>query len=128
MGDDNVFGDIQEEPKVVLGENIGDSPQARIEYKRLNLPQLNNAQTGGVFKQDLFGSIPVEVTAELGKTQLTLQEILDLNEGAIVELQRNAAEPLDLVVNGQLIAKGEVIAVDDKYALKITRIVQNAKE
>ncbi len=128
MTEENVFGDVTEEPKVVFGENIADNPAARVEYNRLKLPQLENAQMGGVFNQELFGSIPVEVTVELGKSQLTLQEVLDLNEGAIVELQRGAAEPLDLVVNGQLIAQGEVIAVDDRYALKVTKIVQNGKE
>lgn len=128
MDEENVFGGAQEEPHVVLGENIADNPQAHVEYKRLNLPQLNNTQTGGSFNPELFGSIPVELTAELGKATLTLQEVLDLNEGAIVELQRNANEPLDLMVNGQLIAQGEVVAVDDKYALKVTRIVPAAKE
>jgi flagellar motor switch protein FliN/FliY len=128
MEDANVFGEAPNEPKVVFGENIGDSSNARIEYNRLKLPALENAQAGGVFNPELFGSIPVEVTAELGKAKLTLQEVLELNEGAIIELQRTAGEPLDLVVNGQLIAQGEVVAVDDKYALKISKIMPSAKE
>ena len=127
MAEDNVFGEEQKEQRVVLGENIADNPNAKVEYNRLRMPRLDPAKKGEKFNQDLFGNIPVEVTAELGKAQLTLQEILDLNQGAIVELKRFAEEPLDLVVNGQLIAQGEVVAVEDKYAIKITKIVQNPK-
>lgn len=125
MADDNVYGDEQKEQKVVLGENISDNPNAKVEYSRLKMPPLDPSKKGDEFNQQLFGNIPVEVTVELGKAQLTLQEVLELNKGAIVELKRYAEEPLDLVVNGQLIAKGEVVAVDDKYGIKITKIVQS---
>ncbi|MBU0581399.1 MAG: flagellar motor switch protein FliN [Candidatus Margulisbacteria bacterium] len=128
MAEENVFGEEEKEQKVVWGENIGDNPNAKVEYNRLKMPFLDPAKKGKNFKQDLFGNIPVEVTVELGKAQLTLQEVLELNEGAIVELKRYAEEPLDLVVNGQQIAQGEVVAVDDRYALKITKIIQVPKE
>ncbi len=128
MAEENVFGEEQKEQNVVMGENISDNPNARVEFNRLKLPQLDPSKKGGSFSQDLFGNIPVEVTVELGSAQLTLQEVLNLNAGAIVELKRDAEEPLDLVVNGQLIARGEVVAVDDKYGIKITQIVQSVKK
>ena len=128
MDGENVFGDQAGDPKVVVGENIADNPHARVEYNRLNLPNLQNADKGGLFNPELFGSIPVEVTVELGKSNLTLQEVLDLNEGSIVELRRFAGEALDIMVNGQLIAQGEVVAVDDKYGIRISKIIQGVKE
>jgi flagellar motor switch protein FliN/FliY len=56
---------------------------------------------------------------------MSLKEILDLKEGSIVELDRLAGEPLDLKVSGQLVAQGEVIAIDDYYGLKITNVLIN---
>ncbi|MFC1517312.1 flagellar motor switch protein FliN [Candidatus Margulisiibacteriota bacterium] len=128
MAEENVFGEEQKEQNVVWGENIADNPNAKVEYNRLKMPPLDPAKKGSGFDKGLFGNVPVEVTAELGKAQLTLQEVLDLNKGAIVELKHYAEEPLDLVVNGQLIARGEVVAVDDKYGIKITQIIQTAKK
>jgi flagellar motor switch protein FliN/FliY len=70
----------------------------------------------------MLGDIPVQATVELGKTELSLKEILELSEGSIIELNRLAGEPLDLKVGGQLIAQGEVVAIDDYYGLRITTV------
>ena len=70
-----------------------------------------------------MGNIPVSATVELGQTELSLKEILELSEGSIIELDRLAGEPLDLKVGGQLIAQGEVVAIDDYYGLRITNVV-----
>ena len=72
---------------------------------------------------NLLGIVTVQVTVELGGTELSLKEILDLSEGSIIELNRLAGEPLDLKVGGQLVAQGEVVAVDDYYGLRITNVV-----
>ncbi|MBU0630546.1 MAG: flagellar motor switch protein FliN [Candidatus Margulisbacteria bacterium] len=70
-----------------------------------------------------MGDIPIGVTVELGNAELSLKEILELSEGSIIELNRLAGEPLDLKVGGQLVAQGEVVAVDDCYGLRITNVV-----
>ncbi|OGC12390.1 flagellar motor switch protein FliN [candidate division WOR-1 bacterium RIFOXYA12_FULL_52_29] len=70
-----------------------------------------------------MGDIPISVTVELGNAELSLKEILELSEGSIIELNRLAGEPLDLKVGGQLVAQGEVVAVDDYYGLRITNVV-----
>src|SRR5690606_2543664 len=67
--------------------------------------------------------LPLEVTVELGRTQLKVKEILDLKVGTVVELDRLAGEPVDLRVNGRLVGKGEVVVVDDNFAIKITQIL-----
>jgi flagellar motor switch protein FliN/FliY len=71
----------------------------------------------------LFSGIPVEVSVELGRTKISLKDVYELGEGSIVELDRLVGEPLDLTVNGQLIAHGEVVAIDNNYGIRVTSIV-----
>ena len=72
---------------------------------------------------DLLLDVQVPVTVEVGATRMTLDEVLDLVPGRVVRLDKKAEDPVDLRVNGKLIARGEVVMVDDCYGLRITRIV-----
>jgi flagellar motor switch protein FliN/FliY len=65
----------------------------------------------------------MEVTVELGRTRMTVRELLALAPGAVVELDRAAGSPADLLVNGRLIARGEVVVVDEDFAVRITEII-----
>jgi len=94
-----------------------------MEVKRIRFPELEKLERGGKLEGKTLGDIPVQVTVELGRTSMTLREVLELQEGSIVELDRLAGEPLDLKVGGQLIAQGEVVAVDDYYGLRITNVI-----
>ena len=94
-----------------------------MEVKKVHFPELEAGEKGAKLGGKALGDIPVQVNVELGKTQMTLKEILDLSEGSIIELDRLAGEPLDLTVGGQLIAQGEVVAIDDSYGLRITNVV-----
>lgn len=76
---------------------------------------------------DLLLDVELKLTAELGQTRLTIREILDLGTGSIVELNRLAGEPVDVTVNNMLIAKGEVVVVDDKFGIRILNVVSPAK-
>ena len=67
--------------------------------------------------------VPLDVSVELGKTRKTIQEILELHQGAIIQLDKMAGEPVDLLVNGKLIAKGEVVVIDENYGIRITAII-----
>ncbi|HLS42867.1 MAG TPA: flagellar motor switch protein FliN [Paenalcaligenes sp.] len=67
--------------------------------------------------------IPVQLTVELGRTRLTIKNILQLGQGSVVELDGLAGEPLDIFVNGYLIAQGEVVVVDEKYGIRVTDII-----
>jgi flagellar motor switch protein FliN len=71
--------------------------------------------------------IPLEVTVELGRASLTLAEVLALGPGSVVELDRLPGEPLELFANGRLIARGEVVVLNDTFGLRVTEIVQNAR-
>ena len=75
---------------------------------------------------DLIADIPVRVTVELGKARKSVSEILALTAGAVVELDKMAGEPVDVLVNGKLIARGEVVVIDENFGVRITDIVSNA--
>jgi flagellar motor switch protein FliN/FliY len=72
---------------------------------------------------ELLRDVNMDVTAQIGSTRMTISELLALNEGAVVELDRAAGAPADLLVNGHLIARGEVVVIDENFALRITEIV-----
>ena len=72
---------------------------------------------------DLLHDVEMEVSAELGRTRMSVRELLSLAPGAVVELDRAAGSPADLLVNGRLIARGEVVVIDENFGLRITEIV-----
>lgn len=72
---------------------------------------------------DMIMDIPVQLSVELGRTRLTIKNILQLGQGSVVELDGLAGEPMDIFVNGYLIAQGEVVVVDEKYGIRVTDIV-----
>ncbi len=73
---------------------------------------------------DLIMDIPVKLTVELGRTRMTIKELLrSLTQGSVVALDGLAGEPLDILINGYLIAQGEVVVVADKYGVRITDII-----
>lgn len=72
---------------------------------------------------DLLRDVVMEVTVELGRTRMTISELLSLSPGAVVELDRAAGSPADLLVNGTLLARGEVVVVDEDFGIRITEIV-----
>jgi flagellar motor switch protein FliN/FliY len=71
---------------------------------------------------DLVHDVPLQISAVLGKTVMPLREVVSLQSGSVFELDKLAAEPIDLYVNNILIARGEVVVVDDKYAVKISEL------
>jgi flagellar motor switch protein FliN/FliY len=72
---------------------------------------------------ELLHGVAMEVTVELGRTRLSVRELLALCPGDVLELDRAAGSPADLLVNGRLIARGEVVVVDEDFALRVTEIV-----
>lgn len=73
--------------------------------------------------QDIDLIMPVKLTVELGRTRMTIKELLRLTQGSVVALEGLAGEPLDILINGYLIAQGEVVVVADKYGVRITDII-----
>ena len=81
--------------------------------------------TGAMPGQETIGlikDVPLEVTVELGRTSKSIAEILDFTPGTIIELDRIAGEPIDILVNGKLVAKGEVVVIEESFGVRVTEI------
>lgn len=88
------------------------------------------AQAGGATGTndiDLILDIPVQLTVELGRTKIPIRQILQLAQGSVVELDGLSGEPMDVLVNGCLIAQGEVVAVNDKFGIRLTDIITQSE-
>lgn len=75
---------------------------------------------------DLLMNVSLGVTAELGRASMTLRQVLELGTGSLVELDRLAGGAIDLYVNERLVARGEIVAIDEKYGLRVTEVVARA--
>jgi flagellar motor switch protein FliN len=71
---------------------------------------------------DLLLDVPLRISVELGRTRMRLQDVLDLAQGSIVDLERLAGEPVDILVNGRPLASGEVVVSNDRYAVRVLSI------
>jgi len=76
---------------------------------------------------DVILDIPVTIAMEIGRTKINIRNLLQLNQGSVVELDRLAGEPLDVLVNGTLIAHGEVVVVNEKYGIRLTDVISPAE-
>lgn len=76
---------------------------------------------------DVILDIPVYISMEVGRTSITIRNLLQLNQGSVIELDRIAGEPLDVLVNGTLIAHGEVVVVNEKFGIRMTDVISPAE-
>ena len=90
-------------------------------------PLPTNGQGGDLSQIDLLLDISLQVTVELGRARMKIAEILGLRNGSVIELDRLAGEPADILVNGTLIARGEVVVVDEKFGVRVIEVVSRAK-
>lgn len=90
--------------------------------------QFQNFDMGTFVQQkeniELIMDVPLEITVELGRTHKTIQDILDFSPGTIIELNKLAGEPIDVLVNGKVVAKGEVVVIDENFSIRITEIIK----
>jgi flagellar motor switch protein FliN/FliY len=106
---------------VTMPEPPVTSTQQRTAHDRPAQPTGSAARPG----IELLHGVAMDVTVELGRTRLSVRELLALTPGDVLELDRAAGSPADLLVNGRLIARGEVVVVDENFALRVTEIVAN---
>lgn len=87
-------------------------------------PPLSQSSSHGSARDlEMIMDIPVKLTVELGRTKLTIKQLLELAQGSVIELEGLAGEPMDILINGYLIAQGEVVVIEDKYGIRITEII-----
>jgi flagellar motor switch protein FliN len=98
-----------------------------IEYEQFEGAPANGAAAAGADLSRL-NAIPMELSVEIGRTHMTVGRTLELRVGSVVELERQAGDPVDLLVNGSPIARGEVVVVDEQYGLRITEILDGGQQ
>lgn len=76
---------------------------------------------------DVILDIPVTLSMEIGRTEIPIQNLLQLNQGSVVELDRLAGEPMDVLINGTLIAHGEVVVINEKFGIRLTDVISPAE-
>ncbi len=86
-------------------------------------PDSGRSDEGGNPDMDVILDIPVTISMEVGNTQIPIRNLLQLNQGSVIELDRLAGEPLDVLVNGTLIAHGEVVMVNEKFGIRLTDVI-----
>lgn len=79
------------------------------------------------FNLEVILDVPVTISMEIGRTRINIRNLLQLNQGSVVELDRLAGEPMDVLVNGTLIAHGEVVVVNDKFGIRLTDVISPAE-
>ena len=84
----------------------------------------NSGLTADQQNLDLLMNVPLQITAELGRCKMSVSDILKLGTGSIVELDRLAGGPVDLLVNNKLVARGEVVAIDENFGVRVTELIQ----
>ncbi|MEM7562930.1 MAG: flagellar motor switch protein FliN [Pseudomonadota bacterium] len=107
------------------GESPGSAGEDFQQVEAKQLDETPNTDAGDV-KLDVILDIPVTIAMEIGRTQLSIRNLLQLNQGSIVELDRLAGEPMDVLVNGTLVAHGEVVVVNEKFGIRLTDVISPA--
>jgi flagellar motor switch protein FliN len=89
---------------------------------------VNEAELGAEPRRlDLLMDVPLELSVELGRARMTIQDLLGLGPGSVIELDKIAGEALDILVNDRLVARGEAVVVNDKFGVRITDIVSQSE-
>ena len=99
-------------------QNVNIAPVQFQPFMEINNPLLKTENI------DLLLDVPLEVTAELGRTSKSIKEILEFSPGTIIELNRLAGEPIDVLVNGKYVAKGEVVVIEEAFGIKVTEVIK----
>jgi flagellar motor switch protein FliN/FliY len=92
--------------------------------KAVEFGKFERTESGGTTKNiDILMDVKLPIAIELGRTEMTIRDILELSAGSVVELNKLAGEPVDLLVNSKIIAKGEVVVVDENFGLRVTSLI-----
>lgn len=104
-------------------------PGAAVTAEAANFPPLEAAPVAGERdrKMDLLLDLTLPVAIELGRTNLQIRDILDLRRGSVVEFEKLASEPVDVIVNGKKMAEGEVVVIEKHFGIRITNLIETAE-
>ena len=121
---DDVKNDLSADDwAAAMAEQEGDGQKSAAQVRAF--PELAPGSPGAVAggRLDMVLDIPVQLTVELGRAKIAIRNLLQLAQGSVIELDRLAGEPMDVLVNGCLIAQGEVVVVNDKFGIRLTDVI-----
>ncbi|AHZ72243.1 MAG: flagellar motor switch protein FliN [Pseudomonas mandelii] len=108
----------------LLAADVGSSSSNRLPMEEFgSVPKNHDPVTLDGPNLDVILDIPVSISMEVGSTDINIRNLLQLNQGSVIELDRLAGEPLDVLVNGTLIAHGEVVVVNEKFGIRLTDVI-----
>ncbi len=125
MAEESQEDEVDQEKLAEEWEKMAEEPKEETVEKPQEEESLTEKETVALEKEklDIFMDIPLEISVEIGSTELPLEEVLRLAPNSIVELDKLINQPVDLKVNGKLVAKGELYTVENNFAIKITSII-----
>ena len=107
---------------------LGASADGEHDVGKLKFDNLSETQIdGSEVSLDMILDVPVTLAMEVGRTRISIRNLLQLNQGSVVELDRAAGEPLDVFVNGTLVAHGEVVVINEKFGIRLTDVISPAE-
>ncbi|MET1069046.1 MAG: flagellar motor switch protein FliN, partial [Pseudomonas prosekii] len=116
-------GDGQADIDALLAADAGNAANRMTMEEFGGVAKSNGAVTLDGPNLDVILDIPVSISMEVGSTDINIRNLLQLNQGSVIELDRLAGEPLDVLVNGTLIAHGEVVVVNEKFGIRLTDVI-----
>lgn len=119
MAEQEAAEESEEEPAAAETQ----APPAKAASDDIFRPLSPDSGSSQARELEMIMDIPVKLTVELGRTKLTIKQLLELAQGSVIELEGLAGEPMDILINGYLIAQGEVVVIEDKYGIRITEII-----
>jgi len=127
MSEDNKPTDPNEALADEWAAALDEQDGGKDEAKSAKFDELVDESHTGTVNMDAILDVPVTLSMEIGRTRINIRNLLQLNQGSVVELDRLAGEPMDVLVNGTLIAQGEVVMVNEKFGLRLTDIISPAE-
>ncbi len=118
-------GDPQDDIDAIMNEQAASSGAKPAEFDELQ--EDAPITVAEKKKLDTILDIPVTISMEVGRSDISIRNLLQLNQGSVVELDRVAGEPLDVLVNGTLIAHGEVVVINDKFGIRLTDVISQVE-
>ncbi len=105
------------------GDGAGGGDALQVEARPADFSELSGNATEALANMEMILDIPVTVSVELGRAEMIIKDILQLGQGSVVELEKLAGEPMEILVNGRLVARGEVVMVEEKFGVRLTDII-----
>lgn len=121
MNDETEAVETEEDPWAEAMNEQADAEAAAADFE--NLEDDASQTSDDEVNLDVILDVPVDISMEIGRTKISIRNLLKLNQGSVIELDRLAGEPMDVLVNGTLIAHGEVVVVNDKFGIRLTDVI-----